>query len=193
MPAPARPLRFLGDAHSSPPSTSDPDTADSDFVVVLAALLCALICTLGLVAVARCAWLRRLSTNQQRQSSSSPSPTANKGLKKKVIRVLPKHTFSSSENASGECPICLAEFIDGQELRALPLCRHEFHAACVDTWLQSHSSCPSCRQILTVERCDHCGQFASDISGSSSCSFVIDARKERRANDDDDNDNRFLP
>uniref|UniRef100_A0A7N1A2M4 RING-type E3 ubiquitin transferase n=1 Tax=Kalanchoe fedtschenkoi TaxID=63787 RepID=A0A7N1A2M4_KALFE len=185
MPSPPRPLRFLGDAH---PSTSDTETPDSDFVVVLAALLCALICTLGLVSVARCAWLRRLAANQQRQHQQhSPSPAANKGLKKKVIRVLPKHTFSSStENASAECPICLAEFVDGDELRALPLCRHEFHAACIDMWLQSRSSCPSCRRILTVERCEHCGQFASDSSSSSSCSSAI---KERREADD----NRFLP
>lgn len=187
----ARPLRFLGDASTS---TSDPDTPNSDFVVVLAALLCALICTLGLIAVARCAWLRRrLSTNQQQ--SLSPPSTANKGLKKKIIRVLPKHIFSSSsdETVSVECPICLDKFVDGDEIRALPLCRHEFHVVCVDTWLQSHSSCPSCRRILTVERCEHCGQFASDSSGSSSAS-CSDARKEARVNRvNDDTDNRFLP
>jgi len=44
------------------PGGAPPEAAvavESDFVVILAALLCALICVVGLVAIARCAWLRR--------------------------------------------------------------------------------------------------------------------------------------
>jgi len=140
-------------------------TVESDFVVILAALLCALICVVGLIAVVRCAWLRRGSG-----SAASPSPAralANKGLKKKVLQSLPKFTYGSpdSDNAknrklgAADCAICLGEFVDGDELRALPQCGHTFHVSCIDTWLGSHSSCPSCRQILAVGRCQKCGQF----------------------------------
>ncbi|XP_059438415.1 RING-H2 finger protein ATL8-like [Corylus avellana] len=141
-------------------------TVESDFVVILAALLCALICVVGLIAVARCAWLRRGSG-----SAATRSPAralANKGLKKKVLQSLPKFTYDSSESdnaknpklgAAAECAICLGEFADGDELRVLPQCGHAFHVSCIDTWLGSHSSCPSCRQILAVSRCQKCGQF----------------------------------
>ncbi|KAK2988202.1 hypothetical protein RJ640_020684 [Escallonia rubra] len=161
--------RFLADASSSSPAThheplpEEEDNLGSDFVVILAALLCALICVLGLVAVARCAWIRRISGRITGLATNPPA--ANKGLKKKVLRSLPKLTFS--ENDAGkfsDCAICLAEFMVGDEIRVLPQCGHGFHVGCIDTWLGSHSSCPSCRQILEA-RCEKCGELPA---GSSS-------------------------
>ncbi|KAK4773957.1 hypothetical protein SAY87_028976 [Trapa incisa] len=35
-------------------------------------------------------------------------------------------------------------------------CCHGFHVACIDTWLASHSSCPSSRRVLVVHRCQKC-------------------------------------
>ncbi|XP_004512286.1 RING-H2 finger protein ATL8 [Cicer arietinum] len=132
---------------------------ESDFVVILAALLCALICVVGLVAVARCAWLRRDSG----AGNSPQQALANKGLKKKVLQSLPKFAYVDSTPgkwlATSECAICLSEFTAGDEIRVLPQCGHGFHVACIDTWLGSHSSCPSCRQILAVTRCQKCGRF----------------------------------
>ncbi|KAE8076380.1 hypothetical protein FH972_015036 [Carpinus fangiana] len=104
-------------------------------------------------------------------SSATRSPAralANKGLKKKVLQSLPKFTYDSSEldNAgknpklgAAEFAICLGEFADGDELKVLPQCGHAFHVSCIDTWLGSHSSCPSCWQNLAVSRCQKCGQF----------------------------------
>ncbi|MQM14111.1 hypothetical protein Taro_047042 [Colocasia esculenta] len=128
-------------AEAPPP---EPLVANSDILVTLAALLCALICVVGLALVARCAWLRR-------SSEGSPPAPPNKGLKKKTIRALPRVSFRPGAADAGgrlaECPICLAEFVEGDEIRVLPRCGHGFHAACVDLWLGSHSSCPSCRQF----------------------------------------------
>ncbi|MQL93964.1 hypothetical protein Taro_026606 [Colocasia esculenta] len=143
---------------SAPPP--EPITVDSDIVVILAALLCALICVVGLALVARCAWLRRTST--------APPAPPNKGLKKKVLRSLPKLSFQpdSADHARyADCPICLTDFTEGDEIRVLPQCGHGFHVVCVDMWLASHSSCPSCRQILVSgapagaapTRCEKCG------------------------------------
>uniref|UniRef100_A0A7C9AJ65 RING-type E3 ubiquitin transferase n=1 Tax=Opuntia streptacantha TaxID=393608 RepID=A0A7C9AJ65_OPUST len=154
----ARFLKSSGHSSSPPPPSGD-DTAavDSDFVVILAALLCALICVLGLVAVARCAWLRRFSGG-----SGAASAAANKGLKKKVLKSLPKVAYSAEQHAgkfAEDCAICLSEFAAGEEIRVLPQCGHLFHVSCIDTWLGSHSSCPSCRQILAAApaRCPKCG------------------------------------
>lgn len=193
MPLPSyhmtRPFRLLGGVNSSSTAelSPDPATANSDFVVILAALLCALICVLGLVAVARCAWLRRLSTVTSSNTStpSRPSlPPPNKGIKKKIIRSLPKIMFTD-ELASkfSDCAICLAEFAIGDEIRELPQCGHGFHVACIDTWLGSHSSCPSCRQILVVTRCQKCGGFPASSNSEN------EARLKQR----EDDINRFLP
>lgn len=159
-------IRTLAVANSSAVAAAPPPetvAVESDFVVILAALLCALICVVGLIAVARCTWLRRGSGD----TGSPARALANRGLKKKVLNSLPKFKYESSDSDSAknpklsaaECAICLGEFVDGDELRVLPHCSHTFHVLCIDTWLGSHSSCPSCRQILVVSRCQKCGQF----------------------------------
>ncbi|GAB4832934.1 hypothetical protein Ancab_006954 [Ancistrocladus abbreviatus] len=48
---------------------------------------------------------------------------------------------------SGEeavCCICLASYVDDDELRELP-CSHFFHTECVDRWLRINASCPLCK------------------------------------------------
>lgn len=47
----------------------------------------------------------------------------------------------------------------------LPQCGHGFHVACVDTWLGSHSSCPSCRAPFAVARCQKCGLYQPTAAG----------------------------
>ncbi|KAK6245708.1 zinc finger protein [Theobroma cacao] len=190
-----RPFRLLGAANSSatseqPPPPEQGATVDSDFVVILAALLCALICVLGLIAVARCAWLRRLSGGSASNPADTPRPTppANKGLKKKILKSLPKATFSAESSAKfSDCAICLTEFEVGDEIRVLPQCGHGFHVACIDMWLGSHSSCPSCRQILVVARCHKCGGLPGP--GASTSGTDTEARLKER----EDEVNRFLP
>ncbi|KAJ3673063.1 hypothetical protein LUZ60_006437 [Juncus effusus] len=151
-------------------ATADPSdsiTVDSDIVIILAALLCALICILGLALIARCASLRNSSSSnpspnpnpnssprqyQQQIQVQLPIPRPNQGLKKKMLKSLPKVRYERTnycQNQS-ECVICLMDFEEGEDLRVLPMCGHKFHVSCVDTWLRAHSSCPSCRRILVV-------------------------------------------
>ncbi|XP_042495363.1 RING-H2 finger protein ATL8-like [Macadamia integrifolia] len=186
------PLRYLTSINSSSSSSAavapPPDSVnvDSDFVVILAALLCALICVIGLVAVARCAWLRRASDSSAVTGPSQPRASANKGLKKKILRTLPRLTFNPDINGKlADCPICLTEFVNGDEIRVLPQCGHAFHVGCIDTWLGSHSSCPSCRQILVVAMCQNCGGLPAT---SSVCGDPETGLKAR-----EDDVNRFLP
>ncbi|KAI3864628.1 hypothetical protein MKX03_009148 [Papaver bracteatum] len=152
-------------AVAEPPS---PIILDSDFIVILAALLCALICVIGLVAVARCAWLRRTNGDSDNNpSAASLQSQANKGLKRKILKSLPKITYDKTLSME-DCAICLSEYEIGDEIRVLPQCNHGFHVTCIDTWLGSHSSCPSCRQILVIPRCKNCGGFPNTSSSSSS-------------------------
>ncbi|KAK4744426.1 hypothetical protein SAY87_010738 [Trapa incisa] len=187
----SRLVRFLGAGDPSVSATgahlSGTSPTDSDLVLILAALLCALICVLGLFAVARCAIYRRgLPSNPQ-------DPKANRGLKKKVLQSLPKLTLSH-DSASGfpDCAICLAVFAAGDEIRVLLPCGHAFHLGCVDIWLRSHSSCPSCRQILSApavaKPCKKC-----DISSVAASSSVAEGVEEARLKHREDIDNMFLP
>ncbi|CAI9753336.1 unnamed protein product [Fraxinus pennsylvanica] len=199
--------RFLGGVNPpllptpfSPPAGKeatplDKQPLDSDFIVILAALLCALICVLGLVAVARCAWIRRISGRNSAVPPSSHA-SANKGLKKKVLKSLPKLTYAANDDKIGnlsDCAICLSEFTAGDEVRVLPQCGHGFHVSCIDTWLESHSSCPSCRQILVGTRCQKCGSVPEAGSSSSAPANRSGAESEPSCRRREDLVNRFLP
>lgn len=191
---------------STLPAAPPPEAvaAESDLVVILAALLCALICVVGLIAVARCACLRRGSASGADQNNTAAQNLANKGLKKKILQSLPKFTYNAdggeiAKFSSLECAICLGEFVEGDEIRVLPQCSHGFHVGCIDTWLGSHSSCPSCRQILAVTRCQKCGQFpaAADVSpgaaSGSSNEAQMKAREDNHHNTLANCANTFLP
>lgn len=172
--------RILGDVNSSTTEQVNNYNVNSDLVLILAALLCALICVLGLVAVVRCAWARRIS--------ASPPPQKNKGLNNEVLKSLPKLAYTADAEAGNlsDCAICLTEFAAGDEIRVLPNCGHGFHVGCIDTWLGSHSSCPSCRQFLMpAPRCHKCG---GSVAGAETPAAA--ARLGRRV---DDNVIRFLP
>ncbi|KAE8784442.1 RING-H2 finger protein ATL2A [Hordeum vulgare] len=134
---------------SPPPPRPDPQTSlvvtvDSDMVVILASLLCVLVCVLGLALLSRCACRRR---------SSDHYPPPPKGLKKKAIDALPTVSFAAAaaaSSSSSECAVCLAEFADGEAVRVLPGCGHGFHVACVDAWLRTRATCPSCRAAIVA-------------------------------------------
>ncbi|KAK7402315.1 hypothetical protein VNO78_14488 [Psophocarpus tetragonolobus] len=53
-----------------------------------------------------------------------------------------KERVISGEDAV--CCICLAKYVDDDELRELP-CSHVFHVVCVDKWLKINASCPLCK------------------------------------------------
>ncbi|XP_047308065.1 E3 ubiquitin-protein ligase ATL42-like [Impatiens glandulifera] len=75
------------------------------------------------------------------------------GIDRTVIDSLPFFRFSSLKGTREglECVVCLSRFEESEILRLLPKCKHAFHIACVDQWLEKHSSCPLCRQKVTID------------------------------------------
>lgn len=116
---------------------------DTNMVIILAALLCALICALGLNSIVRCA----LRCTRRFAVEETTERLAATGLKKSVLQKIPVVAYGTGIGIlATDCSICLGEFTEGEKVRVLPKCRHGFHMRCIDTWLVSHSSCPTCRQ-----------------------------------------------
>ncbi|KAL2906736.1 RING-H2 finger protein ATL78 [Bienertia sinuspersici] len=161
--------------HQSPPATSTPPPItknpvdptepyngpngfDANVVMVLSVLLCALICSLGVNSIIKCAlrcshFMPTESNDDNNPSASSKS--ANTGIKKKALKTFAVVNYSPNLKLPGlgtECVVCLSEFTPGERLRLLPKCHHGFHVRCIDKWLKCHSSCPTCRHCL-IETC----------------------------------------
>ncbi|OMO91916.1 Zinc finger, RING-type [Corchorus olitorius] len=129
--------------------TQESTPVELNLMIIVAAMLCALVCALGLHSMLQCVvqCTQRAVTEPREWVASR---RLNSGLKKKEMVALPTSTYANSgspSSASG-CAICLADFSDGDEIRMLPKCNHHFHVACIDQWLLSHSSCPTCRHRL---------------------------------------------
>ncbi|RDX58651.1 RING-H2 finger protein ATL47, partial [Mucuna pruriens] len=63
------------------------------------------------------------------------------------LEKLPCYDYVAKGNTSSlvDCAVCLESLITGDKCRLLPMCKHSFHAQCVDTWLLKTPICPICR------------------------------------------------
>ncbi|KAL2536341.1 putative RING-H2 finger protein ATL21A [Forsythia ovata] len=53
------------------------------------------------------------------------------------------HSISGSE--SNACPICLEGYHPKETVRCISVCKHCFHANCIEQWLRKNGTCPVCR------------------------------------------------
>nr|GEW56903.1 hypothetical protein [Tanacetum cinerariifolium] len=119
--------------------------------------LAAFICLLGFIVVVWFAWYH--ITGWFAHAPAPMHPSANKRLKRRILQTLTKVTWSEAaasrrpcqEATTTQCAICLMKYEDTNEIRVLPTCQHVYHVTCIDTWFDSHSSCPTCRRVLTAE------------------------------------------
>ncbi|PIN23967.1 hypothetical protein CDL12_03312 [Handroanthus impetiginosus] len=99
---------------------------------------------------------RRRRINEHLEEFSSQFQS--RGLDSYVMHSLPitqikkdKEEEQDSPANMGECAVCLGEFEEGEWVKHLPNCSHVFHVSCIDTWFQTHSSCPLCRSYVCHE------------------------------------------
>ncbi|KAF8011921.1 hypothetical protein BT93_I0141 [Corymbia citriodora subsp. variegata] len=179
----SRRLLLHGPLHQTPNMASPPsyvrtheenlspndNSFDSNVVMVLSVLLCALICSLGLNSIIRCALRCSSLVSTETNGHNASARLANTGVKKKALKTFPVVNYSSELKLPGldtECIICLSEFATNDRVRILPKCHHGFHVRCIDKWLNSHSSCPTCRHCL-IETCQKivgCGSAQASTS-----------------------------
>lgn len=154
-------------------------TLESGPVLILLALLGALV-----VAIALNSFLRWLSSCRGRDEIDL-SDDFSLRIAKSDLKALPIIVYSAASKPTPvptDCPICLAEFADGEKVRVLPNCNHRFHLECIDAWLVSHSSCPLCRHslILHKERRGTAG-IVQETEPNNSMEIVIEARDSTQA------------
>ncbi|KAJ8557768.1 hypothetical protein K7X08_004534 [Anisodus acutangulus] len=73
------------------------------------------------------------------------------GLDPLLLKTIPVVLFNHKEFKDGlECAVCLCDVSEGEKARLLPKCNHGFHVDCIDMWFQSHSTCPLCRNPVSI-------------------------------------------
>lgn len=128
-----------------------------NMAIILASLLAALALALALHAGVRCLLRRRRRQRQGRGvvDAAGGDPEKPPAAAEPAPPLPPLLVYSASGTrlagaAAHECAICLAEFADGDAVRAMPACGHGFHARCIERWLAvpaaaRRPSCPTCR------------------------------------------------
>lgn len=105
-----------------------------------------------------------------------------------ILRSIPVVDFNTQGFKDGiQCVVCLSELADGDKATVLPTCNHWFHAHCIDSWFQSHSTCPVCRNIVGLAK-NHYSGFEPDESLTNSLPTTNTAVIE-----DSDETNEFQP
>ncbi|KAL6841414.1 hypothetical protein ACP4OV_028932 [Aristida adscensionis] len=166
-PAPAAPGRGVSGGGGGGAAPGGEASFDTNMVIILAALFFALLFAIGLNSLARCA-LRcggwgagggGAGGDEEAAAAAGsvgPGSCAGGGIKRRALRSIPVEVYGAGEGGGAAdqreeeeedvCAICLGEFADGEKVRVLPRCRHGFHVRCVDAWLVSRGSCPTCRR-----------------------------------------------
>lgn len=124
---------------------------DTSLLIIVVALVCSILCALCASAVVR----YRVGCRRWRGLSGLPEIDGSvEGVdgdtcKKMDIKALPTIVYDTgSAQSCIDCPICLAEFVEGEKVTLLPECCHSFHVDCINAWVVSNPSCPSCRHSL---------------------------------------------
>ena len=121
-----------------------------------------------------------------------------RGTPQNVISRIPIVTFRDAgdgpklDDCDYSCAVCLDEFVNGDRLRQLTLCGHQFHTACLDEWLGQHDNCPLCRAPVVGEE----GGGGAEDSGNHrqqqqnvELTSVFRPSNDENTNNDDRNDN----
>ncbi|MEW5302588.1 MAG: hypothetical protein WDW36_005357 [Sanguina aurantia] len=87
------------------------------------------------------------------RASSSPAPTLPLPTPTSGLPATGAEALDNADTEEPCCTVCLCEYEPGDSIRRLH-CAHDFHQACIDKWMASHTTCPCCRTNLIPEGSD---------------------------------------
>jgi len=70
-----------------------------------------------------------------------------KGMTIEQLKVFPIQLYVKSLDGEGYCVICMSDYQTGEYVRKLS-CQHKFHKGCIDQWLDTNITCPTCKKYL---------------------------------------------
>jgi len=62
-----------------------------------------------------------------------------------VINLTTSIRSTGTSDEANACSICQESYTNGQIIRTINHCHHEFHRACIDQWFDRNVHCPVCR------------------------------------------------
>lgn len=93
-------------------------------------------------------WFSRRGNRRGSMDERGTTNGGNRSISKIDLEKLPCYDYvAAKDNTSSpvDCAVCLENLTTGDKCRLLPICKHSFHAQCVDTWLLKTPICPICR------------------------------------------------
>ena len=69
-----------------------------------------------------------------------------KGMTTEQMKAFPIQLYVKSLDGEGSCVICMCDYETGEYVRKLNC--HKFHKGCIDQWLETQISCPTCKRYL---------------------------------------------
>ncbi|XP_020585408.1 RING-H2 finger protein ATL80-like [Phalaenopsis equestris] len=134
---------------SSPPPhhTNQSTKLDYYYFVIGLSLIAIILLLTNAVAVGCCSWLRQFILSRGALGHEfNESDIAQRWMPPAYIYMKRKDEEEEEGAAAAECPVCISAFEEGEEVRRMAQCGHSFHVGCIDMWLNSHDSCPVCRE-----------------------------------------------
>ncbi|KAL3841258.1 hypothetical protein ACJIZ3_025849 [Penstemon smallii] len=130
-----------------------PYTNSNDFKVntalILVVLFCTLICALAFNSAIR--YIIRMRCRRRQLGQNAEDQKSELEEAEFPTLIYSEEELKNLKGADAECIICLSDFEIGERIRILEKCNHGFHLMCIQKWLVSHSSCPTCRTNYTVQ------------------------------------------
>ncbi|XP_008812045.1 RING-H2 finger protein ATL16-like [Phoenix dactylifera] len=131
---------------ASPPPPHQTPSGDYYYFVVAVAAVAVLLLVWNVIAVGCCSTCSIIEAI--RRILRSRGPSAGETNDEQIGELIPVCKYRKEQAQEHECSVCLSVFVDGEDVRQLPNCKHSFHAPCIDMWLYSHSNCPLCRAVV---------------------------------------------
>ncbi|KAK6280592.1 PREDICTED: probable E3 ubiquitin-protein ligase ATL44 [Theobroma cacao] len=163
-------------------------------IIVMAIFIAVILLFIGvgmLVVIHVCIVGRAFRGGLRNPGRFDRSNSRNRCMSQDDLQKIPCYDYIAKDGGSSpvDCAVCLENFKMGEKCRLLPLCRHSFHADCVDSWLLRNPICPICRAsadsgkagLVLDEESSHSSEYVGQLRG----------RQSREGRDNQTNDARI--